>query len=464
MKDNKTIAKFLQDNKQVLYSLSMLIIVPGVIVLNTWLFSDSFKDTVEFSLSVKGMEIGQAVNTALSDKLDDPNQIQEFIEDWKVYNEETKLFDIYYKEGDAFKLVASSDKKDVGNVFETGAFTGEQSGRFNVANFYGMAWNESNAMALKVTDSKDVSGYYWLVVSPLKDKSGERKALMAMRVSNDIVESSLTMAIFKSYGVLALSVIAIILLLLVNSRLFGYVVLYNKIKEVDEMKDEFISMASHELRTPVTVMRGYVSMILDEQGSKGLDEETKEYLGIIKVSTERLNNLIEDLLNVSRIEQGRMKMNNERIAGKAVVEETVKEFGVQAREKGLELLFQPDEQLSDEILVDKDKFKQVLINIIGNAVKYTPSGSVAVVLKNKDSSLQIFVRDTGIGMSAKEREHLFEKFYRIKNEKTEDIIGTGLGLWITKQIIEIMGGTISVDSMENVGTQFMIQIPLVKTK
>ncbi|MFA5368983.1 MAG: ATP-binding protein, partial [Candidatus Paceibacterota bacterium] len=99
-----------------------------------------------------------------------------------------------------------------------------------------------------------------------------------------------------------------------------------------------------------------------------------------------------------------------------------------------------------------------------NAIKYTPSGSVEVKAFNRDKNLIILIKDTGIGMTAKEREHLFEKFYRVKNKKTEEIVGTGLGLWITKQIIELMSGTISVDSMENVGTQITIELPLIKEK
>jgi len=134
----------------------------------------------------------------------------------------------------------------------------------------------------------------------------------------------------------------------------------------------------------------------------------------------------------------------------------------QAKEKGLSLNFEAIENTNDLINVDKDKLKQVLINIIGNSIKYTNEGSVDVKISNKEDNLVISIKDTGIGMSAKEREHLFEKFYRIKNKKTQDVVGTGLGLWITKQIVEIMKGSIFVDSIEEVGTQVTIQFPLIK--
>lgn len=145
-----------------------------------------------------------------------------------------------------------------------------------------------------------------------------------------------------------------------------------------------------------------------------------------------------------------------------VVEETVKELKIQADAKQLAFSCNIDEGVKALINADKDRFKQVLINLIGNSIKYTPSGSVEVKALNRDKNLVLIIKDTGIGMTAKEREHLFEKFYRVKNKKTEDIVGTGLGLWITKQIIELMKGTIMIDSMEGVGTQVTLEFPLIE--
>jgi signal transduction histidine kinase len=142
-----------------------------------------------------------------------------------------------------------------------------------------------------------------------------------------------------------------------------------------------------------------------------------------------------------------------------IVEDTVKELKIQADAKGLALTCSLEG--TDFINADKDRLKQVLINIIGNSIKYTPSGSVEVKAINRDKKIAIFIKDTGIGMSAKEREGLFNKFYRVKNKKTTDISGTGLGLWITKQIVELMEGTISIDSMEGVGTQVTLEFPLI---
>ncbi len=435
-----------------------MIVIPSIFIFNNWFFTNSLKNSLEQNLQNKGVEIGQSVNAALYEKLDDPVKIQEFIDNWEIFNSAENSFDIFYKEGESFKLVASSNKDNIGNTFEMGRDMENQDLSFNIANFYGWAWNENHPYCMKIMDKNGES--YWLNINILKDINGEKKALMAMATPNKLFESAVNLSIINSYIILFFTLVVIGLLLLGNSKLFEYTVLYNKIKEVDEMKDEFISMASHELRTPVTVIRGYVSMILDD--GRSLDPEVKEYLGTIKLSTERLNALIEDLLNVSRIEQGRMKVSLEELHGYEIIGQTAKEFEVQAKEKGLDIRYNLIEGSDDLINIDKDKFKQVLINIIGNAIKYTQSGSVGIEAKNHNGNLVVTVKDTGIGMTAKEREHLFEKFYRVKNDKTQEIIGTGLGLWITKQIVELMGGSIFVDSIEDVGTQFTIEFPLIK--
>ncbi len=440
---------FLKDNKQVFYSIALMIVIPGVVVLNTWLFSDSFKNTIDLSLQDKAVGIGQSFNAGVAGKLSSPDEIQAFVKDWGTYNEDTQSLDVFSHENDTFKLIASMTNE--GSLGKTE----------NIFNYY-TAWNSDMPVAQKVykSDGK-VNHLYWLVVMPLKDSSGQKQALVSMTVSADIINTKLAVVLATSYWILLLTIVFIILLLLANSRLFEYSILYNKIKEVDAMKDEFISMASHELRTPVTVIRGYVEMLLDD-AAKLPKEEARDYLSIINVSTERLANLIEDLLNVSRIEQGRLKMEMATTDVWPIVEETVKELKIQADQKQLNFTCNIDKGAKAIISADKDKFKQVLINIIGNSIKYTPSGSVEVKALDRDKNLVLIIKDTGIGMTAKEREHLFEKFYRVKNQKTEDIVGTGLGLWITKQIIELMKGTIMIDSMEGVGTQVTLEFPLVE--
>lgn len=444
----KPYKEFLKDNQQVIYSITLMIIIPGVVILNTWFFSQWLRSTVDQSLQDKAVGISQVINVALADKLNSPQEIQTFINNWKIYNSDTQSLDILYRDNDNFIIKASLNENKIG-VAEN-------------LTVYLVAWDQNWPVAQKIIDVNRNGEIYWLVAAPLKNLQGQKQALLSMRLSAGIVEDIVTRNLTYSFWVLIISVLLIVLLLFANSRLFGYSILYNKIKEIDEMKDEFISMASHELKTPVTIIRGYASMILEE--SQGLSEQTKNDLAVISLSAERLTNLIEDMLNVSRIEQGRLKIDAQPIEAVAVIEEIVKEMKIQADEKKLALTFTLEPNTQSLIKIDKDKFKQVLINLIGNSIKYTPSGSVEVKAFNRDKNLVILIKDTGIGMSAKEREHLFEKFYRVKNKKTEAISGTGLGLWITKQLVELMQGAIAIDSIENTGTQVTLEFPLVEAK
>ena len=444
--------KFLRDNKQVVYSIALMILIPGVLILNTWMFSSSFRETIDYSLQDKAVGIGESVNAGLSNILNSPSEIQSFIDNWKTYNGDTKSLDVFYRDNNDFRLIATMNNS-------------EKLGEIDNSFVYLASWGNDWPTAQKIYETDGKNTYrYWLVVMPLKDTSGQKQALLSMKLSADVIDTIMAVVLGKSYWVLLLTVIFIVLLLLVNSRLFEYSILYNKIKEVDAMKDEFISMASHELRTPVTVIRGYATMMLEEADKMGVNQEAKDYLSIIDVSSERLNGLIEDLLNVSRIEQGRLKVELKEMEVSPIIEETVKEMKLQAETKGLVLSFTSEPNTKSLIGADKDRLKQILINIIGNSIKYTPSGSVDVKILNRENNLVIVIKDTGIGMTAKQREHLFEKFYRVKTKQTEEIVGTGLGLWITKQIIELMKGTIMIDSMENVGTQVTLEFPLIKNK
>lgn len=448
MKNIKTTWAFLKDNKQVIYSIALMVVIPGILIFNTWVFSEHFKDVVNMSLQNKAINVGEAFNAGVADKIDSLEEVQLFVNNWKYFNEDTKSLDVLLFENGSFRKIASMNQSES---------VGEIDNNYS----YFLSWNEDNPVAQKVFESGHT---YWLVTMPLQNFQGENKAILSIKVSADMVSTKLAMALGDSFWILLLGVIFIVLLLLVNSNLFEYSILYNKIKEVDKMKDEFISMASHELRTPVTIIKGYIEMMLEESSKNGLDKSAKDYLTIINSSTKRLGDLIEDLLNVSRIEQGRLKIEMKDFKIIPIIDSTIKEINPQAKEKGLSLNFIYDDKVNDLIKIDEDKLKQILINIIGNSIKYTEKGSIDVKISNKNNNLILAIKDTGIGMSAKARSRLFEKFYRVINDKTENIVGTGLGLWITKQIVEAMKGTISIDSIESVGTQVTIEFPLLKNK
>jgi signal transduction histidine kinase len=227
------------------------------------------------------------------------------------------------------------------------------------------------------------------------------------------------------------------------------------------MKDDFISIASHELKTPMAAIKGYISMIFEGVGGK-VDQKAKEHLEKAFANVKRLDVLVTELLDVSRLEQGRMQFDMQPMDISVVIKQVNSELQVKAEEKKLKLTYQEMPKPTVKIFADADRLAQIFDNVIGNAIKYTLKGGVTISHKIESDKLYTIIKDTGIGMSPEDRKRLFEKFYRIQNEKTMDIPGTGLGLWITKEIVHRMNGEIYADSMENIGSQFTIVFPIIK--
>ncbi len=236
-----------------------------------------------------------------------------------------------------------------------------------------------------------------------------------------------------------------------------------KLYEGDQMKSEFVSIASHELLTPVSAIEGYLSMILEEHIGK-VDPQAEEYLTKVYSSAKRLSALIKDLLSVSRIESGKMKVVQQQLDIDKAIKETLDQLHFIAENKKLELIYHQPYQALPPVWADPDRTAQILVNLVSNAIKYTPSGSVTITpkLDPHTGMVSISVADTGLGMSKVAIQHLFNKFYRVDTPETAGILGTGLGLYITKSLVEKMGGTITVKSTEGKGSNFTFTLPLFK--
>ena len=227
--------------------------------------------------------------------------------------------------------------------------------------------------------------------------------------------------------------------------------------EEDQLKSEFVSIASHELLTPTTAIEGYLSMILDENMAK-VDPKAREYLQKVYTSSKRLSALVKDLLSVSRIEAGRMKIEPKMFDLGEVVQQQVDQLVFKAKEAGLTLNYiRPKKEAM--VFADPDRTAQAVVNLVGNSIKYTKQGSVTIELLDRPRHIEVTVTDTGIGIKPEDREHLFEKFQRINSADTTGIIGSGLGLYITKSIIELMNGVVTVKSTYGKGSTFAFTLP-----
>ena len=233
-----------------------------------------------------------------------------------------------------------------------------------------------------------------------------------------------------------------------------------RLKELDHLKSDFVSHVSHELRTPLTAIKGAVDLVLREVVGP-LTEKQIHYLTRVRSNTQHLAGLINDLLDLAKIESGRIEVKSSRVSLDGLVREAVEALRPVAAEKviALEAIIREPSIL---VWADRDKINQVLTNLIGNAIKFTPiQGKVTVsASRNGGESVQVSVSDTGPGVPADEKEKIFGKFYRVAETNGENSKGTGLGLAISKALVELHGGKIWVESDPGRGSTFSFTLPL----
>jgi len=231
-----------------------------------------------------------------------------------------------------------------------------------------------------------------------------------------------------------------------------------KLTDLDRLKSDFVSNVSHELRTPLTAIKGAVDLVLREVPGP-LTEKQIHYLTRVRSNTQHLAGLINDLLDLSKIEEGKIGLQAERVSLGGLVHEVLETLRPIAAEKSIELAV----TLEPSVLVwaDRDKVTQILTNLIGNAIKFTPvHGNVKVSSMSKgDGYIRLSVSDTGPGILADEHERIFNKFYQIAENGGPKPKGTGLGLAISRTLVELHGGKIWVDSEPGHGSTFYFTLP-----
>ena len=250
----------------------------------------------------------------------------------------------------------------------------------------------------------------------------------------------------------------------------GIIVVFRDItKEKAEEREqaEFISTASHEMRTPVASIEGYLGLALNP-ATAHIDEKARDFITKAHESAQHLGRLFQDLLDISKVEDGRMKNNPKIINVNEFLKNIFDGLATKANEKQLNYIFMPDiidegkEKSLQPIFyanIDPDHFREVVSNLIENAIKYTPSGEVVVNVTGDDKQISVSVKDSGIGIPAEDIPHLFQKFYRVDNSDTREIGGTGLGLYLSRRLAEAMSGNLRVESKYKEGSTFYLEIP-----
>lgn len=229
-------------------------------------------------------------------------------------------------------------------------------------------------------------------------------------------------------------------------------------QEIDNMKSEFISIASHQLRTPLTAIKTYTHLLAS--GYQGeLNFEQQEFMEIILSSADRMNELINTLLDISRIEEGRLEVNTQRTPIDDLIRELVTELGQMAEGKNIKFKL---ETSGNEFVLETDPLllKEVFANLLSNAIKYTPDkGKVTVSLTEFKNEIVFSVTDTGYGIPKSQQKRVYSKFFRADNIASRDTTGTGLGLYLARRIADVLGATIWFKSKEGKGSTFTVVLP-----
>ncbi len=268
-----------------------------------------------------------------------------------------------------------------------------------------------------------------------------------------------------------------------NRALTGAVAVFRDVTQErteEKQRSDFISTASHEMRTPVAAIEGYLALALNDKVST-IDTRAREYLEKAHESTQHLGKLFQDLLTSAKAEDGRLISHPILIEMGSYLEKLVNDLRFSADKKGLSVEFNLGSadtidataisMINQKVImplyfvsIDPDRLREVVTNLFDNAVKYTEQGKITIGITGDNQVVQIYVRDTGVGIPAEDIPHLFQKFYRVDNSATRTIGGTGLGLYIGRKIIELYQGRIWVESEQGKGSTFYINLPRLTTE
>lgn len=234
-----------------------------------------------------------------------------------------------------------------------------------------------------------------------------------------------------------------------------------ELEELDHIKSRFFANISHELRTPLTLINSPIQQLLKSNKNQ-LDSDTLQHLQLVARNSQQLQNLVDDILSLSKLESNKVQLNQNKVIIKPLLERIASNFKSLAQHHNIHYSFDLEGLSEAWLLVDSSKFEKVLNNLLSNAIKYTPSGrSVKLTVTQTTGWIKVVVNDTGQGISATELPHIFDRYFQSKHSNTLVQGGTGIGLALSKELATLMGGHITVESIEGEGSTFTLQIPLI---
>lgn len=431
---------------ETIYSIGVLVAIPVIVITNTVLLISNINFAFDQELQRKAAITNNIIAQSSVDLIEnqDFEKISANLNSFEESQPAIMQSMLIVRENDELKIAArsASAPETIGKEIQIGIE---------------IAFNNKQVISSRIdtTDRKSNNAQAWNTETPVISNNKVIAVISTSFLTVDAQET-IDQAYKTSILILAISIILIIAMLFRHFRLVGYAQLLTKQKELNQTMSDFLSVATHELKSPTTIIKGYLSNVIEGDFGE-VTPEIKEQIQIALSQTDRLNSLVQDLLNVSRVEQGRIEYKFSAVDTTKVIKTIVDNYRPIAEEKGLKLIYEPLQNLP-LVRADEGRVQEVFTNLIDNAIKYTAEGSVTIEQRDEKGYLITNIRDTGFGMSPEAKDRLFQRFYRIKTDKTQGISGTGLGLWIIKQYIEAMNGTIYVESMENVGSNFIVRL------
>lgn len=434
---------------EIFYSIAILITIPVVVAVNTIVLAQT---------------TNQAFNTELRRKADLANNIIAESSLQLIKNKQYSIIqdNLNSLESTQPTLMQSALIVNTGNQLKIVAHSSSAPSELSTSAETGakLAIDQKNSIAMLIDtyDRKQNPGQAWNVITPVLNDDNDVIAVISASYLTVDAQEAINSAYQQSFIVLVVSIFLILGLLFRHFRLVSYVKLLAKQRELNQTMGDFLSVATHELKAPTSIIKGYLSNVMD--GDFGtVEPKVRDQIQIAISQTDRLNSLVQDLLNVSRVEQGRIQYNLVAVDTTKTLGAIVENYRPVAEAKGLQLIYESSDN-APLVRADEGRVQEIFTNLIDNAIKYTSSGSVTITQQVKKGIVVTNFRDTGFGISPAAKQRLFQRFYRVQTSQTQGISGTGLGLWIIKQYVEAMGGSIDVETMENVGSNFIVELKI----
>lgn len=447
---------FVRENPAILFSLALIVLIPLALYFYVFLTVQSFESAAMNEIEAHDFTVSDALLAMVERDFPakdaaNPEALQRSIDRIVANDTRLKNIRVIVKDGRDYKAIAAQNPDQVGmSIDVTPSLNGESLIAYSWVNA-----SEDVSSEIEIAGEK-----LRRVVKVFVGRNGEVYALAAADFSINRTLDMIAASVYQSYLIMGVIMILSLFLIVQHTRLFSYVGLSKDLQQKNTAKDNFIRMATHELRAPVTVLTGYTDLLKEDLAGT-VDADQQKYIDRMVLSVKNLSDLMADILEVSHLEQGRTDFEPEIIAPDIVVKEIVDGLAAKAEQKGLKLSFDA-KGFSHKIRVNPVCFKRIVTNLVENSIKYTPAGKVAVTVAAQTAKKRcaVTIQDTGFGISAEGQAHLFEQFYRVKTQENAEIPGTGLGLWMSREMARKMGGDIMLESIERMGSKFFIFFPL----